>query len=103
MYLFYLFSLLIQLGQVIMSLQSSMSGMPGASGNSGNGPDTPMNPGNARGKSPQPLVNQPGSGKGLLGDIPAPMMPTDPAAMRFMQTLEAVAAQVRTKLKISLY
>ncbi|XP_025084583.1 spidroin-1-like isoform X2 [Pomacea canaliculata] len=37
------------------------------------------------------LVNPPGSGKGLLGDPPRPQ--PNPAAVRFLQTMEAVASQ----------
>ena len=38
-----------------------------------------------------PFKNPPGSGKGLLGDVPPPI--NNPAAMSFMKTLEAVASQ----------
>ena len=78
-------SLLVNLGQVVMGMQST------------NQLDSPMAQAAAAAASSLArhtatnILNPPGSGKGLLGDVPKPN--PNPAAIRFMKTLEAVASQ----------
>jgi hypothetical protein len=87
------FSLLVHLGQVVMGMQQNAGGgleNPVAQAAAAAASSLAKHAGNAL----SAFLNQPGSGKGLLGDVPKPSMPNDPAALRFMKTLEAVAAQV---------
>ncbi|KAL8604759.1 hypothetical protein ACOMHN_017718 [Nucella lapillus] len=78
-------NLLVNLGQMVMNMHANLQGGPMPP------PGTPAV--SVLGGRPAggALLNPPGSGKGLLGDVPRPK--NNPATMRFMKTLEAVASQ----------
>ncbi|XP_076463027.1 uncharacterized protein LOC143295291 isoform X2 [Babylonia areolata] len=79
-------NLLVNLGQMVMNMHASshqespMAQAAAAAASS-----------MARHSGGTSLLNPPGSGKGLLGDVPRPN--PNPATMRLMKTLEAVASQ----------
>ncbi|KAK7495017.1 hypothetical protein BaRGS_00013657 [Batillaria attramentaria] len=79
-------SLLVNLGQVVTGMQASTLDTSTPAGQAAAAAMASISGRNTAG-----FINPPGSGKGLLGDPPKPT--PNPAAMRFMQTLEAVASQ----------